>query len=270
MALKARDAGHTKTRTVLSRQEACPATITWKMGPIHFTPRGVTASTNAEIVEQRVAAWLDATFGQPPQGWVVVIEASAVSQPDQNLLEELIQETYQPQEAGQDRERTSDATGLRVRVKWIEDPKDPLAQSSNLGIVRVIPRTPPVKPPPLSERIGKLMAVADAVAPKPKPARQHTPQDIEHLRELLATVRDQDITNKAEFVDVVNRLLKATNHRIVLPDGKLALLVLNRLKGHEYIRFVATNAPNHSRLGNLRIKVDAIPDGRKHIFSSYL
>jgi hypothetical protein len=108
----------------------------------------------------------------------------------------------------------------------------------------------------IGQIVGKTIALADEIAPKPKPTRLWTPEDIDGLRNVLATIKDQDIIEKGEFVDAVNRMLKMTLHRIQLPDGRLSLLKYIKPNGPPgYIQFTASGQGTRGRLGKEKISL---------------
>lgn len=98
-----------------------------------------------------------------------------------------------------------------------------------------------------------LFALAEEVAPKPKPTRKLTRNELRLLEQRLSSVSDQHVLDKPRFVDAVNRMLIAAGYRICLAGGGMALLAVARLdRGRfEYIRFRVTAGPRRGTWGRL-------------------
>lgn len=79
--------------------------------------------------------------------------------------------------------------------------------------------------------IEALRTLADDVLSKAPP------KEIVALKKLLLEAREQPISDKQQFVDLVNTILRATGHRIRLPDGAMCLLCVRPGKtGAGYIQ----------------------------------
>ena len=79
--------------------------------------------------------------------------------------------------------------------------------------------------------IGQLQALADGLAHK------GPPREVIALKTLLLAAREQPITDKQRFVDLVNAILRSTGYRLKLRDGSLCMLCIRPGKtGAGYIQ----------------------------------
>jgi hypothetical protein len=105
-----------------------------------------------------------------------------------------------------------------------------------------------------------FVRVANVVAPQP--TRSLSPAEISRLENWLGKVEDRRIMDKTSFVDAINRMLKASNLRIIVPSGHQCLLravsIERTKKGAEpytYIRFTSSGGMARGRLGKMKVSL---------------
>ena len=111
-----------------------------------------------------------------------------------------------------------------------------------------------------------LKETATRCAPMPPPPPRGEPVTHEVVAKLSAILcgikSDAEVSNKAEFVDAVNRLLAAGNLAIRLPNGDYGKLTISRTGHREYIQFRVRSRYSVDRLGRVPLEIIAKPQGR--------
>lgn len=106
--------------------------------------------------------------------------------------------------------------------------------------------------PKQKDLIAELESLADAVLHKAPP------REIVALKRILLEAREQPISDKQRFVDLVNTILRAASYRIRLPDGALCLLCVRPgQSGDGFVQFQPHNSG--SRGGFTSVELDLVP-----------
>jgi hypothetical protein len=102
----------------------------------------------------------------------------------------------------------------------------------------------------IPDKIHALLTIAEELDP-PKSIRAVDKLGISIIQDLVEGERisDQQLPDKAAFVNAANRVLKATGHRLLLPNGKLGTFKHSKPLGS--VGYVQFNSPGKGAIGRL-------------------